>query len=154
MQKILTLVTALLILIPTFGFIYATTFKSTPHTHDTITALDSNWQVTLSPLFEHSTFLNQDNQTITAFPLKSNQTMAYGFVLPASANFNITYAITAVQQPSTRNNKQVSIKPHNKACVFIVTATSPAKPDVKPVSFNGATCDWGINQQGEYYKVG
>ena len=111
MQKIFKFLTIFSFFTLTTGFVYAAPIKSTPHTHDTVTALDGNWQVTLTSLYEHATFLNSDNQTITAFPLKASQTVTYGFVLPPLANFNITYAITAVQQTSTENKEKQGKRP-------------------------------------------
>ena len=132
---------------------FASSALAAPHTYDTVTSTSGTWQVSMAPLYEGASFVNEQNQTITAFPLTAQQPMKYGFVLPASADFNIAYAITAVQQ--TSHDKKIGIEPGTKACVFIVTATSPKNPNVKVVSYNSAVCNWGVVPgKGENYYVG
>lgn len=125
-----------------------------PHADDAVASINGNWDVTITPLFEQASFVNDAGQTITQFPLAANKTVNYGFVLDSSDDFNIAYAITAVETDNTPG-KSVAIKPGNKACVFIVTATSPANPDVRIAKYNQATCSYKVIQgKGEVYSVG
>ncbi len=103
------------------------------HTWSIISVEGGEWNVTLRPLFEKSYFFFSNCETFNISQLSSKENTTFGFMYGKNANFNIVYALTLVNTKS----KEAMV---SRTCIFVITAVSPANPDIKVLSYNGAKC--------------
>jgi len=123
---------------------------SKPHTWHTVRALDGQWVAKLQMLNESGSFVTREDTALTAFTLSPSHSQDYGFKFAPGADFDIAYTLTLTQTNAAMTPQFVS-----KACVYVVTASGPAKPDIRVSSFNGAKCDWNVVAGiGEDFTVG
>jgi len=111
------------------------------HTWHNVIANQGSWKVTLQIINqqEHAWFTDQNCVKINSLTVSPTNTPKFGFGFDGQADFDVAYTLTMVQ------DKNSSIPQFNsKACVFIVTAKGPAKPDVVVSNYNGAKCDWKV----------
>jgi len=114
------------------------------HVWDTVFSKNGTWTVTIQPLNEKSSFVKPDCSPISSFMIDSSTSQQYGFSFPSGDDFDVAYTLTLVQQNTTQFS--------SKACVFIVTAKSPANPDIRTENFNDATCTWeSVPGIGEHF---
>jgi hypothetical protein len=127
-------------------FLSATTFAdiAIPHTIETAYSENGTWHATLTAINEHATFSKiPSGEPLSEFILTDKKPERYIFNLKAPDNFDVAYALTLTQK--VKNNMAQFV---SKTCVFIVTAISPANPDVQSLSYNGAICHSELNATG------
>ncbi len=117
------------------------------HTWSTVSSLQGNWHAKLAMINEDGYFVDKSEALLSNFDVSPGNDFTYGFGLGENVDFNLAYSLTLTAAKS----------PHlgftSKACVFIVTAPSPAKPDVHMVSYNGAVCGWTAGGHGVSFTV-
>ena len=119
------------------------------HTWDSIHVEDSGvWQGTLSPTSEASSFVNTACANITTMTVTKNSPFSYGFKFPNEDDFDMAYTLTLTEHSTAGRARFVS-----KTCVFVVTATGPAQPDVQVLSYNGAQCRQQNTGTGDEFFV-
>ena len=106
----------------------------TPHTWHVVNSNKGNWDARLQMISEGGHFVAHDGSLLSEFTVNPLKSQEYGFVLDASDDFNVAYTLTLTQ----KDPQQFSLK----ACVFVITATGPGKPDIRVASYNGAECTW------------
>lgn len=107
------------------------------HSWHQIYAREGNWHVTLKVINQHGFFVDQACQPMETGIANNTAPLSYGFGFASSANFDIAYTVTAVKE-----DKQGFQSP---ACVFIVSATGPAQPEIAILGYHGAECEWKSN---------
>lgn len=121
------------------------------HTWHTIQSGNGVWDAKLQMLTGNGSFVSHDGKPMNNFSVSTAQSQEYGFVLGAYSDFNVAYTLTLISR-EPMDLKNVNFK--SKACVFVLTATGPAKPDIRANSFNGAVCNWEIDPgRGENFYV-
>lgn len=110
------------------------TNEATAYTWHTVRTSAGEWTANIGMINEAGFFVNRKGERINSFLIDANHSYDFGFGFDDNADFNIAYSLTVVQNEKV---KQFT----SKACVFIITATAPAKPDIKTMSYNGAKCD-------------
>jgi hypothetical protein len=110
--------------------------KPAPHTWHTVSTSDGAWHARLQMINEGGSFVARDGSALTTFAINPNLSQDFGFIFDADADFNVAYTLTLVQD-EPKNAKSFS----SKACVYVITASGPAKPDIRASSFNGAKCE-------------
>ncbi len=118
------------------------------HSWHNVTSQNGQWHATLKGINELSIFVAADGITpISTFSVNPQCPAKYGFGFDPSDDFNVAYTLTLTQDSVATFS--------SKACVFIITANGPANPDIRPISYNGAKCEYTIVQGvGEDYSVG
>lgn len=111
-----------------------------PHTWHTVQSQNGRWHAQLQMINQKGSFVSRDGSPINTFTIDLNKPQDYGFVLDPDNDFDVAYTLTLVKEESEKT-KQFS----SKTCVYVITASSPAQPDIRPSSFNGAKCEWIIN---------
>lgn len=106
------------------------------HTWHTVSATHGSWQGKLYMINENGHFANREGNQIKDFTVQKDQSFDYGFSFEKGADFDIAYTLTLVEKTSAAFV--------SKACVYVITAEGPAKPDIRISSFNGAKCDYKI----------
>ena len=132
--------------------LFATTqlFATPPHTWHAVNATQGQWNVSLRVINEpdHAWFVDLNDQKISGFKLSSTSPQKYGFAFDGGADFDVAYTVTLVEQAGASNFT-------SKTCVYVVTAKGAATPDITPLSYNGANCQWRVNPgTGEDFIVG
>lgn len=123
--------------------------SSIPHTWHTVSTTNGTWNAKLQMINQNGSFVNRDGASISEFTIHPAQSYDYGFVLDPHNDFDVAYTLTLVQQ-SRPNSPNFS----SKACVYVITAASPANPDVRPSSYHGADCKWNVvHGVGENFQV-
>lgn len=123
--------------------------KTAPHTWNVVTSNDGVWEAKLQMLNENGYFVSRDGKDMSHFIVNTNQKQEFGFGFNSDADFDIAYTLTLLQK-STTASPQFS----SKACVYVITASGPAKPDVRIMNYNGASCEWQVVAGvGESYTV-
>lgn len=115
------------------------------HFWQKVSAIDSNWTVEQTLINEKGNFVTNapecENKKTYSYAVNIGQDNQNGFHFAKGSDFNIAFTITAVENSaSLPDAKFVS-----KSCVFIVTATGPAQPDVHITNYNGAKCSSTYN---------
>lgn len=113
--------------------------KNSPHTWHTVSAHNGSWYGRLQMINQGGLFVGRDNAQLVTFTISPNKTQDFGFIFDQNANFDVAYTLTLTQEKSKNLMMFAS-----KACVFVITASGPAKPDIRVSSFNGAQCAWKI----------
>jgi hypothetical protein len=117
-----------------------------PHTWHLITTDNGIWDGRLQMINEEGFFTDRDGSPLTKFTISPNKSQEYGFSFGPEADFDIAYTLTLTQRDTKNFN--------SKTCVYVITASGPANPDIRPSSYNGAQCDWKIVPgQGEDFFV-
>lgn len=117
------------------------------HTWHTVSATNGSWQARLVMMNENGKFYNRAGSPIWDFNVNSSTPYDYGFGFERGSDFDIAYTLTVIEKT----------KPSfvSKACVYVITASGPGKPDIRTSSFNGAKCDYKIvSGVGEDFIVG
>jgi len=148
------LLTALLLLSSSTS-LFASEQKSCPgvHTWHHIFINEGKWQGALQVINEadHAWFVGSDCSKINSMIAMPEPTQEYGFVFDHQADFDVAYTMTFTQLESSVPSARFG----SKVCVFVVTAKGPAQPDVTPLSYNGAKCDWKVVPGvGEDFYIG
>lgn len=121
------------------------------HTWHTVQAGSDVWDAKLQMLNGNGSFVSHDGKPMNNFSVSTQQSQEFGFVIGASPDFNVAYTLTLISREPF-NLKNVRFK--SKSCVFILTASGPAIPDIRANSFNGAVCNWEIDPgRGENFYV-
>ena len=128
-------------------YIPSTFSQTTPvHTWHTVSTTEGTWHAKLQNLNQESYFVDRAGASINQFVIHPNRSQDYGFGFYPGADFNIAYTLTIIEE-STFNFS-------SKACVYVITASAPATPDIRVNAFNGAKCDWKIIKGvGENFMV-
>jgi hypothetical protein len=106
------------------------------HTWSTVYSNNGTWSGTLSSINENATFVDTSGNPMNTFTVNELTPVTYGFNFGETDDFDVAYTLTLTQKnPQTQHPQFTS-----KTCVFIVTATSPAHPDIQIVPYNGAQC--------------
>lgn len=113
--------------------------KTSPHTWHTVRSGDGIWEARLQMINEGGFFESRDGSRLTTFVISPDKSQDYGFSFDPDADFNIAYTLTLTQKSTGK-----PLRFSSKACVYVITAAGPANPDIRPVSFHGATCDFKI----------
>lgn len=122
--------------------------QKTPHTWHTVRSTNGNWTAQLAMISEPGWFVTRKGEGVSTFSVSPANSFDYGFGFDAGADFDIAYTLTLTQNSS-------AIGFVSKACVYLITASGPAKPDIRATSYNGATCDWNVvHGVGEDFTVG
>lgn len=125
---------------------FSTTNASPPHTWHTVNATQGTWQGKLQMLNQGGHFVNREGSQISEFSINKEQSFDYGFSFDKGDDFDLSYALTLVLKTSPAFV--------SKACVFVITASGPAKPDIRVSSFNGAKCEYKVvHGRGEDFSV-
>lgn len=109
------------------------------HTWHTVKSGQGSWQASLSMINQGGSFVTRNGKSLTTFEVSPDSPQEYGFIFDAGDNFDVAYSLTLTQV-----EKEKSLRFQSKTCVFVITAKSPAQPDIHPISFNGATCVWRV----------
>jgi len=122
------------------------------HTWQHIYAIQRNWHVSMQIINEadYGFFVGDDCKTINSAEVDPSGAQQFGFNFKPGADFDMAYVLTLTE-------KKAELTPQftSKTCVFLVTATGPAQPDITVKSFNGAQCDWkSVPGMGEDFYVG
>ncbi|WP_367607786.1 hypothetical protein [Legionella sp. W05-934-2] len=104
------------------------------HTWHPIYSNKGEWQVTLKVINQNGYFVDKACQPIETGHTRPDTPMTYGFGFSLDATFDIAYTVTAVKQDTQAFESPV--------CVFVVSASGPAEPDVTALSYHGAQCEW------------
>lgn len=121
-----------------------------PHTWHNVSSTNGTWQASLQMINQDGYFVGRDTISASNFTISQNKSFDYGFGFNVGADFDIAYSLTLVQQ-----RPQTARQFTSKACVYVITASGPARPDVRVSSFNGAKCDWKVQDGvGEDFIVG
>lgn len=125
-------------------FLSSPMFADIPHTIESAYSTNGVWHGTLTPINEKASFSKIPNgEPLSQFIIDENKPEHYTFNLSVPDNFDVAYALTLTQKIKNSMTQFVS-----KTCVFIVTAISPANPDVQSLSYNGAICRSELNATG------
>lgn len=128
------------------GQSYATPQCNNIHTWHNVNAKEGQWRVTLQSINQQGYFADSQCSPLTSTIFSSAAPLVYGFGFSKDANFDIAYTLTAIKQEASFQSK---------ACVFVITANGPAQPDITPLSYHGAVCEWKrIPGVGEDFIVG
>lgn len=128
----------------------ATAGPGTVHTWHTVSASDGTWNAKLQMINQGGFFVAPGGIAINDFSIAPTHSQDYGFGYLPGSDFDIAYTLTLVQEKSNSLTRFTS-----KACVFVITAFAPAKPDVRISSFNGAKCETKFVQgRGQDFMVG
>ncbi len=114
------------------------------HTWNNIISESGVWSGQLASIYEKSYFVTPNCHKFNHLTISSNLT--YGFIYADNANFNLAYTLTLVS-----DNPQPLMS--SKACIFIITAFKPADPDIKALSYHGASCTYKPKEDGTIYYV-
>lgn len=118
------------------------------HTWHTVSTSQGTWDARLQMINEAGSFVERDGSSIAQFAVTPNSPKEYGFVLSPDNDFNVAYTLTLTERTSGKAQF------FSKACVYVITASEPKRPDIRASSFNGATCEWKIVPGvGENYSV-
>jgi hypothetical protein len=109
---------------------------SNVHTWTTVYSLNGTWSGTLSSINEHATFVDANGQPMSQFTIDELTPVKYGFSFGENDDFDVAYTLTMTQKNTQQSNSLFS----SKTCVFVVTAISPAHPDIQMIPYNGAQC--------------
>jgi len=136
--------------------------SNTPHTMHNINVTDEgNWQgrLVITSADEPAYFTDQSGANkgeMYDFTLnKETSPFVYGFGFDTGADFNVSYTLTLYE--STNKTAALLGKSQftSKSCQFNVSATGPAKPDIKVEKYNGSSCTFNIDSGvGENFLVG
>ncbi|VVC76515.1 hypothetical protein AQUSIP_18280 [Aquicella siphonis] len=107
-----------------------------PHTWHTVTSDEGVWDARLQMINQDGGFEARDGSALSAFTISPGKPQEYGFSFAKNADFDVAYTLTLTQRSSDRMHFS------SKACVYVVTASGPARPDIRASSFNGAICEW------------
>lgn len=117
------------------------------HTWHKVIATAGTWQAKLSMLNQGGHFVDRGGHHVSEFIINKDQNAEFGFVFDQGDDFDVSYTLTIIQKTS-----QAFV---SKACVYVITAKGPAQPDVRPLSYNGADCQYRVVAGvGEDYIVG
>jgi hypothetical protein len=118
------------------------------HSWHNVTSQNGQWHATLKGINELSNFVAADGITpVSTFSVNPQSSFKYGFSFDPKDDFNVAYTLTLTQESVESFS--------SKTCVFIITANGPANPDIRPISYNGAKCEYTVVQGvGEDYSVG
>lgn len=111
--------------------------KPTVHTWHQVTALSGNWRTTISMISETDKgyFEDINGNPISTFNVNAENPQRFGFGVYEGADFDIAYTVTVTEISAAK-----FISP---TCVFVVTASAPATPDITINRYNNASCDVG-----------
>lgn len=123
-------------LLSTFAFLSTSANAAPVHTWNQVFSSKGNWTVKLSMLNEGGHFYDTAGAEISKFDLTHGTGYKYGFGFDHGADFDIAYTMVAIQQTPPAFV--------SKTCVFVVTASAPARPDIRVSTFNGAQCSFKI----------
>ncbi|PHQ80863.1 MAG: hypothetical protein COB66_03730 [Coxiella sp. (in: Bacteria)] len=129
-------------------------FGDPVHIMDHINTTDGNWsgRLTIISANEPAYFTDaqKNNKGSTYdFTTQATQPFSYGFgIIPGKTDFNVAYSLTLTQKPAADTPLFTA-----KTCVFLITATSPATPDIRTESFNNATCKAAPSNDGDTYTI-
>lgn len=118
------------------------------HTWHVISSTNGEWHGNLRMINEIGSFVGEDGvSSIDSFSVSTQKPLKYGFIFDPSDDFDVTYTLTMTQDDVKAFT--------SKACVYVITAKGPAMPDIRPVSYNGAKCDYNtVHGVGEDFTVG
>ena len=121
----------------------------TPHTWHTVSTASGTWEAKLQMLNQGGSFVTREGALINDFAISPSHSQDYGFIFDDGDDFDVAYSLTMVEKSSN------ALLFKSKACVYVITASGPAKPDIRVSSFNGAKCDYKvIHGVGEDFMVG
>ena len=128
------------------GQLYATQQCNGIHTWHNVSSKEGQWKIVLQPINQYAIFTDLSCNVITNATITDAIPLVYGFGFSKDADFNIAYTLTAIKQEPGFESK---------ACVFVITANGPAQPDITPISYHGALCEWSrVHGVGEDFVVG
>lgn len=118
------------------------------HTWHTITSDNGDWQGKLQMINQGGDFVTPQGNLLHAFNISPTTHQDYGFSFNRGDDFDVAYTLTLTQKNNSDNFFQ------SKACVYVVTASGPAKPDIRVSEFNGAKCRYTVvSGRGENFEV-
>lgn len=128
------------------SLVYA--YPNPPHTWHIIKSIDGAWEGKLQMLNQGGAFVTRDGTLIKHFTIHPQQSLEYGFSFDRGDDFDVAYSLTLTQ----KKNKHQYFE--SKACVYVITASGPAKPDIRVSSFNQADCKYNVvHGKGEDFEV-
>ena len=120
----------------------------TPHTWHTVTAASGTWDAKLQMLNQGGSFVTHDGLVVNGFSISPTHTQDYGFIFNNGDDFDVAYTLTMIEKSAH------ALRFQSKTCVYVITASGPAKPDIRVSSFNGAKCDYNVvHGRGEDFTV-
>lgn len=137
--------TSLLLLATLSATCYA---ANAPHTWQTVISENGTWHARLQMINEGGNFVARDGSPLNEFVINTNYPKDFGFSYDIGDDFDVAYTLTLTQEAATKSQRFTS-----KACVYIVTASSPGKPDIRTSSFNGAQCNSSMTKGVESFIV-
>jgi len=130
----------------TIGFAISNAFADpSAHTWHTVTAKNSSYKASLHVINETANFIDANGNNINSFEVSPEQPYKFGFQINRTNDFNLAYSLTLTEKDNPRVKKFTS-----KACVFVVSANAPAKPDIRSFSYHGATCEYTTRERGNF----
>lgn len=116
------------------------------HTWHDVSSQSGNWNITLKMISQDGILVDKACQPIHNQRLTVDAPLVYGFGFSDNATFDIAYTLTAISEEAAFESK---------TCVFVITAKGPANPDIHPISYHGAKCEWQVVPGvGENFSVG
>ncbi|QBR84451.1 hypothetical protein E3983_08810 [Legionella israelensis] len=105
------------------------------HTWHNVSAKEGTWKLNLQVISQQGYFVDETCHEIKTKDITKEQPLKYGFGFAKDADFNIAYTLTAVNEDKGFQSK---------ACVFVISATGPAQPEIKVLNYHGANCLWNL----------
>ena len=134
-------------------------FADHAHTQQTVFAQNEHWvgHLDITSGNELGFFTNGNEVNLGEhyqFNLNSNTPFKYGFGFKEpGTDFNIAYTLT-LYKTVANSDGNLNTTFTAPACVFEITASSPANPDITVMHYNGASCHWTSTGIGENFTVG
>lgn len=128
------------------------------HTWNNITSFNGNWKGRITPIYENSYYYYSNCTNFNNFEINedNNQSLLYGFKFDKDATFNLAYSITMVKEERNkmiRYNNTKNPEMSSPSCIYIVTAKSPANPDINVLSYMGGNCGYVNIETGTIFYV-
>lgn len=145
----ITLLTFILLAEPVFAA------NSNIHTWQYITAKNGFWQgrLVMASANEKGFFTDANGHgkgQIYDFQLNPDKKFKFGFGFDVTqTDFNVSFTLTLYKTSNAFGSPLFT----SPACVFNITAKSPANPDIRVEKFHGAICSYVVTGYGENFYV-
>ena len=116
-------------------------YFASAHTKDTLTVNNgSKWLVRVVNMApkQFAYFKYQDYSTTDLTFLTDSNGSSFEFNFSDDSDFNIAYTIYAIDTSANQH----AYMSHSRSCVFVVSADSPAVPNIHVVNYDDASCSY------------
>merc|ERR1719210_2011932 len=105
-------------------------------------------------IHEKGEFLTPDCNPVGNLTISSSakEDVVFGFKFPDGDDFAVAYAFTVISNTTSKNLQKPFFQ--KMACIYVVAAAGPARPDLRVEEYNGALCHWNIDEgYGEHFFI-